>query len=279
MLISAGHRVTALSRSTTSDDKLKSWGAIPLRGDVTSFDVLKQGARECDATMHLAFRDFKGMEEYAEVCADDRAAIAAMGEALAGTHKVFMYTSGTLGKKGTVLDENDEKDENAAGPRNLSEIATMDLAKKGIHSMVIRMSPVVHGPGNKRSFVTILRDVAKEKGVSGYVDGGFRWPAVHVNDAARLYLAALTHPPPAGSVLHGVGEEVIQTKEIAEVIGEGLGLPVKAIEPADAMGHFGFPGMVLQMDNPTRWRKTTEWTGWEPREMGLIEDTKTGGYF
>lgn len=76
-----------------------------------------------------------------------------------------------------------------------------------------------------------------------------------------------------------MGEEGIQTKEIAEVIGEGLGLPVKAIEPADAMGHFGFPGMVLQMDNPTRWRKTTEWTGWEPREMGLIEDTKTGGYF
>lgn len=280
LLISNNHTITALSRSPNSDAKLVSWGAVPIRGDVLSLDVLRQSARETDATIHAAFGDFKGFEEYKNVCEQDREAISAMAEGMKGTGKIFIYTGGTLGNpRGRVLDEEMEKDE-SAGPRVHSEADTFLLAKrKGIHSIVIRLAPVVHGPGNTRSFVTILRDLAKEKGISGYVEGDYRWSAVHVNDCARLYLAALTRPPPPGSALHAVGEGPVAVKEIAQVIGEGLKLPVKAIPKEEVMGHFGFTGMVMQMDNPTTWRKTTEWTGWEPREIGLIEDTRAGGYF
>ena len=132
-----------------------------------------------------------------------------MGAALEASGKPFVVTSGTLllstlmlGRLGTEEDGLD-----SSLPRIASENAAIALAKRGVRSSVVRLAPSVHGEGDKQGFVPSLIGIARAKGVSAYVgDGSNRWPAVHRLDAARLFRRA-AEAAPAGSRLHGVGED------------------------------------------------------------------------
>jgi nucleoside-diphosphate-sugar epimerase len=128
-------------------------------------------------------------------------------------------------------------------------------------------------------FVPVLIDIARTKGVSAYIgDGSNRWPAVHRLDAANLYRLALEDAA-AGSVLHAIADEGIDTREIAEVIGRHLELPVVSIAPQDAAEHFGWMGMFFGIDAPASSALTQERLGWQPARPGLIEDLEQGHYF
>ena len=108
--------------------------------------------------------------------------------------------------------------------------------------------------------------------MSAYVgDGSQRWPAVHRLDAARLFRLAIEEVP-AGTSLHAVAEEGVPLREVAELIGERLGVPVESVAPEAAMEHFGFLGGFLSADLPASSAITRERFGWEPREIGLLED-------
>jgi nucleoside-diphosphate-sugar epimerase len=120
---------------------------------------------------------------------------------------------------------------------------------------------------------------ARENGVSAYVgDGSNRWPAVHRLDVASLFRLALEQAP-AGTVLHGVGEEGVQVREIAEVIGRHLDLPVVSIAAEHAAEHFGFLGAFIGADSPASSALTRARFGWQPAQPGLIEDLERGSYF
>ncbi len=125
----------------------------------------------------------------------------------------------------------------------------------------------------------MLIDIARNKGVSGYLgDGTNRWPAVHRLDAAHLFRLALESAPP-GARLHGVGDEGVPVREIAAVIGRGLGLPVVPIPTEDVSGHFGFLGAFFALDCPASSALTQEMLGWHPVQPGLIADLEQGHYF
>jgi nucleoside-diphosphate-sugar epimerase len=125
----------------------------------------------------------------------------------------------------------------------------------------------------------MLIAIARDKGVSAYVgDGSNRWPAVHRLDAARLFRLALESAP-AGSLLHGVGEEGVPLRDIAGVIGRHLNLPVINISREEAAAHFGFFGAFVPTDNPTSNVLTKERLGWQPAHPGLITDLEQGRYF
>jgi len=210
--------------------------------------------------------------------ATDLAATEAFGDALAGTDKAFVNTSGTLmlalagvtGRAGT------EDDRSPGGHRGDVENATLALADCGVRSSVIRLSPFVHSSElDKHGFGPILIGFARAASHAGYPgEGTNRLPAVHTLDAAKLYRLAVESAP-AGQVLHGVGDEGIATKDIAKAIGRGTGLPVQSV-PAD---YFQFLTFALVADNPTSNAKTREVLGWEPTHPGLIEDYAMGGYF
>jgi nucleoside-diphosphate-sugar epimerase len=101
---------------------------------------------------------------------------------------------------------------------------------------------------------------------------------VHTLDAARLYRLALESAP-AGSRLNGVGDEGVPFKDIAEVIGRRLNLPVKSVDPQDAGEHFGFLGRFVALDDWTSNERTRELLRWEPTHAGLIDDLTHGHYF
>src|SRR5262249_14542891 len=136
----------------------------------------------------------------------------------------------------------------------------------------------VHGRDD-HGFVPRLIEVARNRGVSGYVDdGATRWSAVHRLDAARLFRLAIEQAP-AGSVLHGVADEGVPTRSIAEVISRQLGVPVVSIDRKDATDHFGWIGPFFGLDGAASSALTRERLGWEPTQPGLLDDLDDGHYF
>jgi nucleoside-diphosphate-sugar epimerase len=131
----------------------------------------------------------------------------------------------------------------------------------------------------KRGFVGTLIDAAEKSGFSGYLgDGAQRWPALHRQDAARLYRLAVEHAP-ARSVLHGVAETGVSLKEIAETIGVKLDLPVRAVPSEHAEEHFGWLCTLVGTDAPASSTATSKLLGWQPTHPGLLEDLENGDFF
>src|SRR5437764_1386270 len=85
----------------------------------------------------------------------------------------------------------------------IGSAAGLELADGGVRASGVRFAPTVHGDGD-HGFVARLVAIARERGVSGYIDDGTnRWPAIHRVDAGRLVALAVHHAA-AGSVLHAV---------------------------------------------------------------------------
>lgn len=274
-LVGAGHQVLGLARSDASAAAVAAAGAEVHRGSLDDLDSLRAGAAAADGVVHLAFKhDFS---DVAGAAAADLGAVEAMGAVLEGSGKPFLVTSGTAAlPHGRIGTEEDAPEGRL--PRVASEHAALALAERGVRSAIVRLAPTVHGAGD-HGFVPRLIDIARDRGVSAYVgDGANRWPAVHRLDAARLYRLAV-EAAPAGSRLHGAGEEGVPFRDLAAVIGRRLSLPVASIPPEDAEAHFGWLGAFVQIDNPTSSALTQERLGWRPVHPTLIDDLEAGHYF
>jgi nucleoside-diphosphate-sugar epimerase len=160
-----------------------------------------------------------------------------------------------------------------------SELAADAAAALGVSASVIRLSPSVHGEGDLHGFVPTLIKIAREKGVSAYIgDGSNRWNAVHRLDAAHLYRLALEKTTP-GARFHGVAEEEIAFRDIAEAIGKGLNIPVVSISPEKAAEHFGWFAGFAAIDCPASSKLTRERLDWQPIQPTLPADLGKGIYF
>lgn len=268
-LLHAGHTVLGMTRSQKGAEALAKAGAEAHFGTLEDIESLKAGAAQADAVIHLAFNhDFSRFQTN---CADDQKAIEAIGDALAGSGKPFVGTSGVIVENlqtGKPLDEDDTKP--AGGFPRVSEEATLATVDKGVRGIVMRLSQI-HDT-HKQGLVSFMIQVALEKKISAYVgDGGCRWAAAHVSDTARLYRLILEKAE-AGSKWHAVAEHGVTAKEIAEALGRRLNLPVVSISPEDAHSHFGFLGHFMTLDAPTSNDKTRERMGWNPTGPSLIED-------
>ncbi len=124
-----------------------------------------------------------------------------------------------------------------------------------------------------------LISIAREKGASAYIgDGLNRWPAVHRLDAAHLYRLVLEQSS-AGARYHGVGDEGVTTREIAEIIGRHLNLPVVSKSREEAADHFGWMALFFGLDGPASSALTQKRLGWRPVQAGLIADLNAAHYF
>jgi len=286
-LIGAGHEVVGLARSDASAAALAAAGVNVERGDLDDLDTLRTTAEKADGVIHLAFKhDLAFTGDFEGAATADRQAVEAFGEALAGSDRPFVIASGLLGLlPGQVATELDGHVADAArrampaGPQARWATAefTLSLASRGVRSSIMRLAPTCHGDGDN-GFMATLVAIARDKGVSGYpADGSNRWPAVHRLDAAHLFRLALENAP-AGSTLHAAADEGVATREIAEVIGRHLDVPVVSIAPEDA-AHFGHLAQFFGMDSPASCAATRDLLGWQPAQPGLIDDLDQGHYF
>lgn len=275
-LLGAGHHVLGLARSDAAADALAAAGAKVHRGALDDLDSLRAGAEASDGAVHLAYNhDFS---QYEAAAAADLRAIEVLGAALEGSERPLVIASGMLGlPAGRVATEHDAPVSNAH-PRIACAQAALSFAGRGVRSSVVRLAPTVHGDGD-HGFVARLVEIAREQRVSGYIaDGSNRWPAVHRLDAAHLFRLALEKAPP-GSVLHGITDDGVPIRAIAEVIGYHLDLPVVSIARDQADGHFGWLARFLAADLPASSALTRDLLGWQPTHPGLLDDLDRGHYF
>ncbi|MND71847.1 hypothetical protein D3C80_633830 [compost metagenome] len=277
-LLSAGHQVLGLSRSDAGAASLQAAGAEVHRGSLDDLASLQAGAAEADAVIHTGFNhDFS---KYKENCESDRRIIAAFGDELAGSDRPFLVTSGTgLLQLGRPAAESDLPNVGSSViPRVATEEAVAAIVERGVKASLIRLPPSVHGAGD-HGFVPMLIAKARETGVSAYVgDGENRWPAVHRLDAANVYRLALER----GALeprYHAVAEEGVPFRQIAELIGRRLGVPVISKNHEEATAHFGWFAHFAGMDSPASSATTKEWLDWKPIQPCLLEDLDQDAYF
>lgn len=276
-LLETGHRVLGLSRSDAGAQSLAAAGAEVHRGDLEDLESLRTGAAQADAVIHLAFiHDFSKFRENCEI---DRRAIEALGGAMAGSNKLLIVTSGT-GMASGPRDQPRTEDEPPVSvneiPRAASEIAAIAMADRGVRIAIVRL-PQVHDT-RRQGLVSYAISIAREKGVSVYLgEGQNRWPAAPLLDTAHLYCLALEKGE-ALATYHAVAEEGVTMKDIAEVLGRKLNVPVRSITPEEAPAHFGWLAMFAGRDLPASSALTRRRLGWNPTGPSLIADLENMDY-
>lgn len=264
-----GHTVAVLARSDASAEKASAAGAEPVRGALSDIDVIRAASHRADGVIHLAFgNDFSSPEALAENIAQETAALDALADTLTGTGAPLVIVSGTPRADGRAATEDDPlPTDGPVGGRGRTVERLLALAASGLHSTAVRLPRTVHKEGTG-GFAGLLTRIARQTGVSGYPgDGTQRWPAVHALDAAALFRLALERAE-AGTSWHAVDDEGDAVRDIAEVIGRRLGLPVSSVP----MEHYGTLGPVFAADQPASSARTREVLGWAPTHPRLLDD-------
>ena len=275
-LLDRGHRVLGLTRSDAGARQLEAAGVEVHRGDLAQPETLASGVAAADAVIHCAFdHDFANFLENTK---KDQRNIAAMGDALAGTNKPILITSGIgIGtpRHGGPATE-DVLNPLHANPRIATELAATALLAQRIDVRTIRL-PQVHDT-TKAGLITPLIAEARRAGAVAYVgEGTTRWAAAHITDVAKLYVLALELGEP-GARYHASAEEGVDARTIAEAIGEGAGLPVRSIAQNQVERYFGWmaPFAVLDMTASSAWTRAR--LGWEPTGPDLVTDLAAMDY-
>ncbi|MGF6495309.1 nucleoside-diphosphate-sugar epimerase [Luteibacter sp. 621] len=275
-LLAAGHQVLGMTRSDSGAAWLRENGAEAHRATLEDVDSIRAGAANAEAVIHTAFdHDFSN---FVANCEKDRRVIAALGSVLKGSNRPLLITSGTgLGQANHgELAREDVVNFAHPNPRVASEQEGQAQLDAGVNVSVVRL-PQVHDT-KKQGLITPFIEISREKGLVGYLgDGSNRWPAAHVDDVALLYRLAVERAE-AGARYNAVAEEGVAVREIADVLGAGLNLPVKSLTPEEAQAHFGWLGMFAGLDLSASSQLTRERLGWNPVGPSLLEDLRHMDY-
>jgi nucleoside-diphosphate-sugar epimerase len=247
-LLARGHQVLGLTRSDAGANMLAAAGAEVQRGTLEDLASIRAGAAQADAVIHTAFdHDFSN---FIANCEKDRRVIEALGSVLRGSNRSLLITSGTgIGDPGNGQPATEDVfNPHHPNPRIASELAAQHLLEDGVNVSVVRL-PQVHDT-MKQGLIAPYIEISREKGAVAFVEKGQnRWPAAHVIDVAELYALASDRAEP-GARYHAVAEEGISVRDIAEMVGTGLGLPVISLSPDEATDHFGWLCMFVSFDMP-----------------------------
>lgn len=305
-LIAQGHQVLGLARSPRAAEALRKAGAEPHMGSLRDLESLRRGAAAADAVAHLAFTFspmdmprarmlsvfFGGAPNHLmprmmrAIGATDRAGINALGAALEGSGRPLVTTFGVMGLAGAPGEraaapakETDPFNPRSPGSgRAENEEAVRSWAQRGVRASIVRLAPSVHG-ADDRGLVPMIAAAARKRRSACYVGGGENlWCGVHRRDAATLFRLALEKGN-AGAVYHGVGDEGLPFRRIAQIMGDKLGLPVASVTLQEARRRLGWLAPFAAVDNPATSSLTQEELGWTPLGPSLEQDLNSSDYF
>ena len=269
---SAGHQLTALARSNDAAARLGAAGIEPIRGDFADPESVSAGARGADGVISLATTYDPAV---------DGPAIDAILGALVGSNKPFIYTSGIWSHgdtAGKVVDESSPpKPAALVAWRQVVEDRVLAAARQKIRTVVIRPAIVYgRGGGIPAGFV----ESARKEGAAQFVGTGEnRWPFVHVDDLADLYLLALENAPP-GTLLLGVSGEAHPVRDVAAAASRGAGANgrIRAWPLEEARKKLGGYADALVLDQQASGRRAQQLLGWQPHRTDVLEDIERGSY-
>jgi nucleoside-diphosphate-sugar epimerase len=268
-LKAAGHALTGMARNEESAKKLGNRGMTVVQAELTDKETITTVARTCDAVIHMAATNDANM------ATSDRATVEAILDALSGSGKPFIYTSGVW-----VLGQTAAADETTP-PSPLPIVAwrpaheTLALTAKAMKGMVLRPG-IVYGRGGG---IPAMWVAAARAGAVQYVGkGDQQWPTVHVEDLADLYVKALAKPA-AGAVWHGISGQV-EVRKLAEAAAKagGKNATVSSLPLEEARKMMGPFADALAANQVISSEQTKKALGWKPSRPGILEDVSQGSY-
>ena len=280
-LLAEGHEVTALGRSEEAAQRCAEAGAVPLRGDLSDLTLLARAAAEHDGVIHAGF-SHDNWGDMDSAFAQDANAVEAMLDALAGSNRPFLYTSGSGVLADTGTTAADERAPLSDAPMLASRIgveqAVLAAATRGVRSVVIRPG-LVYGGGGGGTMGMLIDLAIREGGPFVIGDGWNVWSAVHRDDLGALYAAALERAS-AGSLFNVANEDRVNMREIAAAASRaaGRGGPIEKI-PLEAARQFA-GGMAdgLVAEKRISALHAREALGWTPSGPSITEEIERGSY-
>lgn len=279
-LIASGHRVSGLVRSEEKAAQLRELGIEPVRGTLSDLSVIAEAATRADAAINTAN-------------SDDYGAAEALVNALKGSGKTLVHTSGTSVVADRAAGEYSDAVFNEDSPfeplpermlRVAIERMVLSGAQHGLRTIVIRPS-LIYGRGTGLNPDSLqlpkLIGLAQEHGIARHVGRGLNvWSHVHIGDAADLYLLALKSAPAAASIFFAENGEAAW-KDMASAIGRmlGLGGETKDWPVEEALSAWG-PGAITSYGSNSRVRaeKARRVLDWQPKGAPLFEEIERGCY-
>ncbi|RAG85101.1 hypothetical protein DN069_13305 [Streptacidiphilus pinicola] len=274
-LTDAGHQVVELVRPGRSGQAEQAGGRERRIGDLTDPGSLTASVTpDIDALVHLASPTGDA--------ATDAAAVDALTAPLRGTGRAFVYTSGVwvLGATGAATADETAATDPIPIVANRPDIERRVLATgaDGVRASVVRPG-IVHGRGG--GIPALLVELARKHGAPRIVgDEGVRWPAVHVDDLADLFVKVVGQAL-AGTVWHGVSEPAVPVRELAAAAGQAAGVQAEPeVWPlAEAAAELGASfAEALALDQSVSGDAAREQLGWRPQAPDAVTDLRSGSY-
>lgn len=274
-----GYKVVGLAKSVESAAKLAENNIEAVMGSLEDFEVLKKAAAASDGVIHTAFRH--GSDDYEESAQLDRDVVNAFGEALAGTNKPLIITSTSAVLADTRTFEADEDfafDVNSKRRiRGETERDIEQMSSKGVRAIVLRMPLFIYGRGGS-AFITFMIEQAKSAKSANYIGSGdYSVSAIHVEDAANLFVAALEKGTAKG--VYNAAAESVSIKELNEAVARLLDVETKSISEEKGREQFGKMSDFFSMNNQLDAAKIKRELDWSPNSFTtILDDVENGSY-
>ncbi|KIO75193.1 epimerase [Pedobacter lusitanus] len=274
ILIDAGHQVTGVVRSKEKADAVLSLGITPVIGTLNDTEILITQAKKADAVINTAN-------------SDHRIAVETFIEALKGTGKAFIHTSGSSvvgdDARGDSTSAEIFTEETPFKPMDIREerVAINDLVRRaGVNSWVrsiVIVPTMVYGDALgldvQSDQLPVIFRKSKEAGAGIYVGKGLnRWSNVHIADLANLYLLALENAASASYFYAENGEE--SYGDIAGYVSHALGFGGKTISwpVAEAIAELGdWARFAIASNSRVRAVHARKLLGWKPAAQSVSE--------
>ena len=278
-LAAAGHQVAGLVRSPEKADAVRSFGIEPVMGTLDDDEILSRAAQAADVVVNAA-------------SADHRGAVVALLDALAGSGKPFIHTSGSsvIGTRSTGQRSDAVFDEDtpfAPSPARVARAALNELIlsyrDKSCRPVIVCPSLIYGiglGAGRDSVQVPLLIRLAKKRGNAAHAGPGENiWSNVHIDDLVTLYVLAIEKAPAGAFFFAENGENSM--REVCEAINRMLGFagPPIAMSMQEAAAEWGEGTTEDTMASNSRVRAVrARQLGWKPKARSLIEEIEQGCY-